>query len=308
MNSTRDAYLGLFYGCALGDSLGHPYEFVYGRIPYKYELTSNGSVSDDTEMMMALFTSIVTEDGWKRDKVIQAYTRWVGSGVFDLGVNTRNLFCDGICFPDKMVQLYEANMKSEKTRPIHLWTQSNGCLMRCMPLIFCTHETQQEDCALTNPHPTCLEASRLYFCMIEQCIQRTFTPILELASTIKSNDLREAISDAISLADLTQPGKRKVHQKRGWITHAIYFAVAMYHHSIQTFEEGMQFVIGCHLDSDTDTNAAIAGAILGCKLGFSNMIQEEKTAHMIDLINQPTSRPSIYQPRNITSYVDQLYK
>ena len=86
----QDILLGFFYGCVLGDALGMPYEFAYGRKPYVYSL-EEGNVSDDTEMMMALFTTIIEQNGWNRDKVIEAYCRWTGSGCVDVGINTRQL-------------------------------------------------------------------------------------------------------------------------------------------------------------------------------------------------------------------------
>jgi ADP-ribosyl-[dinitrogen reductase] hydrolase len=307
-NEYLDVLLGYFYGACLGDSVGIPYEFTYGRIPYYY--TSDGKVSDDTEMMLALFTCIVTNGAWKREKVIEAYTRWVGSGCFDVGVNTRQLFANGSCFPDKMVRMYEANIKAQIERPMHLWSQSNGCLMRCMPLLFCEESTRQADCELTNPHVTCVEAVKCYFMMIEQCIKERIQgrPRAKLTHTMVSSlDLQDAIKDALLVKDLTKSGQRNVSEKRGWVTHAIYFAAVMYHNEVKTMEEGLQFIIGCHLNSDTDTNACIAGALLGCKLGYEKLMKEENTSKMLtSILNYSSERPNCYHPKNIAEYIKSI--
>jgi hypothetical protein len=69
----------------------------------------------------------------------------------------------------------------------------------------------------------------------------------------------------------------------------------------------MNFIIGQHLDSDTDTNGAIAGAILGLRFGYTKLLEDNITAENIRLIrNTPGTRPQVYHPGRIDEIIDTL--
>jgi ADP-ribosyl-[dinitrogen reductase] hydrolase len=314
MQERKDKILGLLWGCALGDALGMPYEFTYGRYPYTDEIQANGNlpvgqVSDDTEMMMACLTSLYENKGqWIREKIIEAYSSWACSGVFDIGVNTRSLFMNHF----NVVKQYEANYQSMfQTQYRDKWSQSNGSLMRCMSLILCPKDEMRwlDDATLSNPHSTNLEASDLYFRLIYNILEgKDQNDKLSTAWSLNPA-IKTCIQDALSVSSFTEPGSRNVKTSRGWVLHGLYFAFVIYNNltKFTSMEDAAKFVIGLHLDSDTDTNAAIALSLLGCKLGYKNMMENKLTKQNLDLILQAqVQRPRIYHPKNINSIMDAL--
>ena len=94
----KDKLLGMMWGAALGDALGAHYEFRYGRIKYRDQLTNEmssleiGQVTDDTELLLALAHSIADVGHWDRDSVVKEYCNWATSDTFDIGNNTKQLF------------------------------------------------------------------------------------------------------------------------------------------------------------------------------------------------------------------------
>lgn len=305
-----DKIRGALWGVVLGDVLGHPYEFRGGK-EYKDEIVQNGemklgTVSDDTEMMLACFRSLFNNRGdldYDVSNTVYYYTHWATSEPWDIGYNTRTLFSNPI---DKYMLYYNASMKNIKNSPSSTWSQSNGCLMRCAPLILFNFERMvwRDDCALSNPHPICLEASDLYFEMLYMLLGVRSRKSLSLDWSVTSC-IREAISQVLNGED------RNVRVQRGWVVHGLYFAMKMYHNEYKTFSEGMREVIGEHLDSDTDTNAAIAGAILGCKLGYAKMNEDDVTKDNLRKIKgcstERTKRYPMYHPVCIDKYLQKLF-
>jgi len=301
-----DQVLGLLYGCALGDAMGLRFEFAYGREPYDTRLQPYGSVlagqvSDDTELMISLAQSIVKHHGYNEEETIKQYTAWVASQPFDMGVTTRTLFNSP---PFRAVEMYRANYKAMYTdRPVSTWSQSNGCLMRCMPLFALDEQARQKDCAVTNPHPHCMEANKVYFRMVENIINNGFTPIDE--SWSNTPVIQQVIQDV-----LDYPGvKRDVSKQRGWVCHGLYFACMMYQYPEQfnTFAKAMEFVISRHMDSDTDTNACIAGSIVGLRLGYQTLANEPIIQdNLKQIIECPSSRPDWLHPKHLQELAIEL--
>ena len=309
-NYQLDKIRGCLWGSVLGDVLGHPYEFSSIK-EYSDQIIQNGhmklgTVSDDTEMMLSLFRSIVNIDNkvsFSKDVTILNYTLWANSGPWDIGINTRNLFLNP---PEKYSLHYNHAMKIIKDKPSSTWSQSNGCLMRCTPLILFSYDKYmwREDCILSNPHHICIEASDLYFQMLfmilgvipfkQLSLEWSTTPVVQEAITQVLND-----------------EKRDVSKMRGWVIHGLYFAFMMFYKNFETFSDGMRAVIGDNLDSDTDTNAAIAGGILGCKLGFKQMNEEKVTKKNLKIIksckNDRTEKYPSYHPENIDKLLGKLF-
>ena len=313
----KDKLKGMLWGCALGDALGMPYEFMYGQYPFKLVIQQHnnlplGQISDDTEMMMALLQSVVLEKTYNRDKVIEAYCKWVASGPWDLGQNTAMLFRHTVMAhqgTSAYVRSYDIKMAEMSKQPQDRWSQSNGCLMRCMPLALFNeaYKVWVRDCMISNPHPICIEACTVYFKMIYYILkgENMQNPVHISWSSVP--EIQQAIQDVLVLKNLNAPGKRDVSKQRGWVVHALYFAMVMYQFPFTTIEQGMQFVIGHHLDSDTDTNGAIAAALLGCKLGYESMYNNEVTKHNIELIKGCNpQRPAEYHPKLIDILIEQV--
>jgi ADP-ribosyl-[dinitrogen reductase] hydrolase len=320
MIDQKDRLRGMLWGVALGDALGGPYEFKYGRIPYTECLQPGLSdyVTDDTEMTMALAQCLVENNGkYNADKAVLAYIHWVGSAPLDVGNNTKTLFRHPLTIDTAhALRKYRAVYHELVKEPLDRQSQSNGHLMRASPLgiLFVSHPKSVNpfgekwwltDTQLSNFHPTCVAAADVYFRMIFNLLHNIKSPAHVDWST--NEHVRRAISDALSVTDTKRPGPRRVNSQRGWTCHALYFAIVAYTYPFTSFTEAMSWIIGQHLDSDTDTNAAIAGAILGLRFGYVKLLNDPITAENIRLIrNTPGTRPQVYHPGRIDEIIDTL--
>lgn len=307
----RDKLLGAFYGLALGDALGVPHEFRYQKDKYtgilehlgkhqsrwfpQPQYTVVGQVSDDTEMTLALTKCIIDNKGWNRDEVIKAYQKWANS-TGRLGNNTRLLF-KGVKtvkgYENRYKKALDGTLKGMKYKNLGE-VQSNGSLMRCLPLIFVSGRELEEDIKLSNPNPVNIECGRVYINLMKQlfygrplCIQVSNAKVSE-SLRMKNRDLKNC---------------------GAWILHAIWCATTVLRTKM-TFGTAMDYII--NKEGDTDTNAAITGAMLGMKLGLKKMLECKRTKRNLEiLLNANTQhgdfpRPEEYTPQKIAGMVESL--
>lgn len=272
-----DRVMGMIIGHALGDALGAPHEFRYqkknytGKLEHDVVLLSKwqprdifppGSVTDDTQMALTLLNSLYEKEKYDEDDVIQSYIKWANSGVKMLGRNTRALF-KGI----KTVRGYR-NRHTKFFVGNDQVTQSNGSLMRAYPLVFV--DNTKQDCELTNPNAVNILCSMVYIGILKRILEDIpKNEILEWLGEIKGEpEVREAIQQGLNKLprNITEVGK-------GWVVHALYITIYSYVHIDNTVEMYKWIITQW---GDTDTNAAIAGAVKGLELGFQKVKEEQE--------------------------------
>ena len=166
-------------GHILGDVLGSPYEFKhnarasdeYSRI-IRYEIEAKkykgnekkygalGQPTDDTEMTMALLYSLKrSKYEYDVDRTLLSYMDFAVNGSGMLGTNTKKLFKyknEGTYFKHYETQFLNTDLTGV--------TQSNGTLMRCIPL--CEYSNIGDlyaDCMLSNPSMINIWMSHIYY-------------------------------------------------------------------------------------------------------------------------------------------------
>jgi ADP-ribosylglycohydrolase len=209
----------------------------------------------------------------------KAYVCWLNSSPFDCGMTVST----GL----------RGNPNNE--------SQANGALMRVSPLgIFCcgwdreqTSKFAQQDAALTHPHPVCLQANALFTMAIAEAISHGMDP-QQLYEQIKlwaakigvEKSLMKAIIDAADhppIDYLTQ---------QGWVLIAFQNALWQLLHA-NTLEDGV--VDSVMRGGDTDTNAAIAGALLGAIYGMQAI--PSQWADNILACRPESGQPNVRRPR-----------
>lgn len=255
---------GCLLGQLAGDSLGSLVEFRSAEsIRQQYpggvrELADGGTwntlagqPTDDSEMALALARTLVHEGRYDAHAVRAAYVDWLHTDPFDVG-NTVSAGLSG-----------HPNTQS----------QANGALMRISPLgIFCARRElaqalawAKDDAAFTHPHPICVQANQLFVAAIARAIRTGCPPadlygyIVEMAATMP---LATALSDAVRGAASAPPADYA--RQQGWVLIAFQNALWQLLH-VPTLEAGVVDTI--MRGGDTDTNAAIAGALLGAVYG-----------------------------------------
>jgi ADP-ribosyl-[dinitrogen reductase] hydrolase len=213
-----------------------------------------GQPTDDSEMALALARSIVEHEGLDAEAVLDAYREWRDSRPFDMGATTR-AGLDG--------------------RP-NAASQANGSLMRASPLAVLAHALPpdqaaalaRQDSALTHPSPVCGDAAAAFVVAAAHAIREGDGPRAAHAAALawaETAGAEPAVVERLRRAAREPPSPAECcGAKQGWVLLALHVAF----HALLHFEgPGEGVVWGVRLGGDTDTNAAITGALLGAVHG-----------------------------------------
>jgi len=277
---------GCLLGQLAGDALGSLVEFQAAdeiRRTYPNSVreladggtwnTIAGQPTDDSEMALMLARMLVEQRRYDADQARQAYSFWLNSGPFDCG----------------------STVRSGLTGQPNLASQANGAMMRISPLgIFGANydlrqvaEWARQDAVVTHPNPVCLQANALFAMAIAHSVS-TGCGCQELYRHIEAwareMDAEVTLRESISGASMAPPSDY-LHQQ-GWVLIAFRNALWQLLHA-RNLEDGVVDTV--MRGGDTDTNAAITGALLGAVYG-----REGVPVQWVDKIL--TCRPEAGQP------------
>lgn len=283
---------GCLMGQTAGDSLGSLTEFmspaeIRGKYPDGPRRLENGGVwgtlagqpTDDSEMALVLARYLAEAEEYDPREVWRGYVAWLDSDPFDLGTTIGNAL---------------------RGRPSPT-SQANGALMRVSPLgVFGASRSwkevdrwAREDAALTHPHPVCLQANALYACLVAEAVRgggpsaRLYEYVLDLA---ERNPLEPSLRKALDAAATRPPEDYETHQ--GWVLVAFQNALWQLLHAAG-FEQGVVDTV--MRGGDTDTNAAICGALLGAVYGLEAVPLQWREAVLS--CRPERGRPGVRRPR-----------
>jgi ADP-ribosylglycohydrolase len=217
-----------------------------------------GQPTDDSEMALALARSLAERGRYDREAVKAAYLDWFGSNPFDCGRTVAHALRGGF-----------RNSES----------QANGALMRVSPLgILGANDDvspnelvawAEQDAALTHAHPVCRQANVLFVEALAWAIRHGAVPDEIYRAMLARADalqVERSLSEALRDAAHAPPPDYLEHQ--GWVIVALHNAVWQLLHAPNA-EEGIVDTV--MRGGDTDTNAAIAGALLGAVYGYHDL-------------------------------------
>jgi hypothetical protein len=181
--------------------------------------------------------------------------------------------------------------------------------MRCSPLFMYSDDIITEDCSLTNPNPFNIEININYCSALFQLYQGKDPLIVyeNIKANIKSETIRKR------LRSIENDKMVDVTVLKGHCLHAFGFAMKSMIKP-RSFSEEMQFIIRDHPRSDTDTNAAIAGAMIGMKIGFAELMKDPVTKENWNILqnadtkNGEFPRPDEYHPKLLPQLVKEHLK
>ena len=270
--------LGRAHGCLLGqlagDALGSLVEFRsaawiaehHGEGPEQLVDggtwdTIAGQPTDDSELAMALGRSIIRCGGYDPDDAARAYAWWFGTDPHDIGGTTAQALAaidPGAASPAAL-----ARAAASRT------SQANGSLMRASPLaiwgarlepgVLARHAA--DDSTLTHPHEVCQSACAAFTVAVAHAIRTGAGP--REVHAVAFAHASGAAQDIIGAA-ATAPPERCDGAHKGWVLIALRNAFYELLHA-PTLEAGIVQTV--HRGGDTDTNACIAGALLGAVHG-----------------------------------------
>lgn len=288
--------LGRAQGCLLGqlagDALGSLVEFqspddILREYPDGVRELADGGTwntiagqpTDDSEMALMLARMLAEHGRYDCEAARLAYVFWLDSGPFDCGSTVAGGL-RGRHNPD---------------------SQANGAMMRVSPLgIFGANyeldqvaEWARQDAAITHVHEVCQQANALYAMAIAHAVREgcdalsLYGRIVGWATDMEADDsLLNAISGAAEApsADYTD--------LQGWVLIAFQNALWQLLNA-ENLEQAVIDTVMC--GGDTDTNAAIAGALLGAIYGRSAI--PDQWAHCVLNCRPDASQPHVFRPR-----------
>ncbi len=276
---TLDRAIGCLLGQVIGDSLGSLVEFQpAAAIAWAYPAgvrdlrdggtwnTLAGQPTDDSELALALARTLVGRPCYDAEAVAEAYGRWFASAPFDRGHTTARALGAAARAPAGKAEA--ARAAADRT------SQANGSLMRVAPIGVWAGSPEaaaaaaMADSTLSHPHPVCATACGAYAAAIAAGIAGADRAGMQQTArevAIAAGKDGEPVAATLDKAAGGAPPVDFQHQM-GWVLTALGNA---FFHLATTADPVEALVRTVGAGGDTDTNAAIAGALLGAAEGRS---------------------------------------
>jgi ADP-ribosyl-[dinitrogen reductase] hydrolase len=315
-----DRALGCMLGMVIGDSLGSQVEFqMAAEIAAKYPdgvrdladspvwKTLAGQPTDDSELGLALARSLVRMGRYDPEDAAAAYGRWYASEPFDCGHTTALAFA-----PAAAAMAGKAQAARDQA---DRGSQSNGSLMRIAPIGVWANDPDEaarlasEDSALSHPHPVCRAACACFAAAISAALSGADRrAMMETALRVADS----AGTSAAPVAGVLRQAAAGVapaefQHQMGWVLIAL--QNAFFHLAAGTAMEPALIETAGH-GGDTDTNAAIAGALLGAADGRASLparwVMPVLTCRPDPGLHPARPRPDEYWPDDLLDLTEAL--
>jgi len=299
---------GCLLGQLAGDALGSLVEFetpdeIRKSYPNGVRLLADGGTwdtiagqpTDDSEMALLLARSLVSRGTYDVDAARAAYCFWLNSGPFDCGATIA------------------AGLQG---RP-NPHSQANGAMMRIAPLgIFGARfplaqvaEWARRDAGITHPNFLCQQANALFTTAIAHAVKTGPTPAELYQFMLQQAEQMAVEADLLAVmrgAASKPPPEYLLHQ--GWVQIAFPNALWQLLHAVN-LEEALVDTV--QRGGDTDTNAAICGALLGAVYGSGTIPDQWQQAVLncrpkAGKLGVKRPRPELFWPVDALELASQL--
>jgi ADP-ribosyl-[dinitrogen reductase] hydrolase len=281
-----DRVCGAVLGSAIGDALGAPYEFGIAKLGPEGPKMIGGGLgnfapgewTDDTTMAWCILDVAATGADLRDDEALTQIARnfraWYDTRPPDMGNQTRTILAAVGAEPTAASMT--ATSYDLHARTGH--TGGNGSLMRTAPVALpylddpaALVEAARTVGALTHYDPHAQEACVLWSLAIRHAILHAELDI-RAGLAYLGDDAASYWTERLDEAESSEPGR---FRPNGWAVTALQAAwsaivrtpIPTDGHACRHLADGMTTAIG--IGDDTDTVAAIAGALLGARWGAS---------------------------------------
>lgn len=284
-----DRACGVLLGAAVGDALGAGYEFGSATYDGWPEMIGGGlgnfepgEWTDDTAQTVAIAqvaaTGLDLASAEALDGIAAGFARWYADGPSDVGIQTSGVLSRA----GRDATGQEMTIAARELHEFSGRSAGNGSLMRTAPVAL-AHLTGSESelvsaamavSALTHYDPLAGEGAALWCLMIRHAVLHGEFPI--------ASDVLPHLPNVAYWADVLAKAEDSVPSEfgtNGWVVGALQAAWSSITHTPMPADQACRHLqntlasaIG--IGNDTDTVAAIAGALVGAKWGASGIPQE----------------------------------
>ncbi len=290
---------GCLLGAVAGDSLGSLVEFKSSReisllhpVPEDFNLTDggvwgtlSGQPTDDTELALMLARSILRAGKYDADEAALAYAFWHDSHPFDEGGTTRAALA-GISRRAADVSPSSAALRGAATRSE---SEANGALMRLAPLpVYAMFQPREnivawamQDASLTHANPVCALSNAAFAVAIVSLLRGDAgeTAWRNAIDAVRDLGLRNLSKYSVTVVSALEAAAQGF--PRDYESHMGHVLLCL-HNAFSCLLSGLGLVEGIRKSAlaggDTDTNAAVAGALLGAACGENELPSAWKAA------------------------------
>lgn len=281
MQAIKSKIMGSLYGQAIGDALGLGSEFMtkeqvrknYPDGLKRYDQIiqdahrrrwAKGAWTDDTDMMLCILYAF--HDGrFDIHKVAENFKAWADGEPMGIGAHTFKVLAMGdyVDMPEECSRLWwELSRKR---------SAANGALMRTSVVGLAPSDVvsqAEKICKLTHYDPRCVGSCVIATSIINNLVwhnrELSFDDITAIGEKYDER-IREWVELAYNSEHISELNLDETYSI-GYTLRTLSAALWCYWHA-QSFESGLLAVV--NEGGDTDTNGAIACAVLGAKYGYN---------------------------------------
>lgn len=324
LDQIEGALLALACGDALGCNLetltkeqiqqqvGRQTEIVGGRTRNDFYNWPKGSVTDDTEMTLVMAESLIAKPQWDVWDCLQRFVRWFQGNPQGLGKTTIVALKKAATLNPDSVNPELADFASgAKLSWETLRSAGNGSVMRCSPIgiLYAKHpeklkQASIESCRITHEAPVCQATTLAYTRIMAAVMNQQINNNEQLTQLLNKTADEVASIDEETAAVLRRIPSQAIERlnPKGSSLNAMEVSLWAFYH-LDNLEEALITLV--NLGGDTDTNAAVAGALFGAQYGLdavperwrSVLLDKEKlsstarqlmnTKMQLDAVNSP---------------------
>ncbi|MCL6471984.1 MAG: ADP-ribosylglycohydrolase family protein [Firmicutes bacterium] len=282
MKRTVDRFIGCLLGLAIGDALGSRLEGYAPEAVKRSKASmdefldelwqwSRGRWTDDTKMAVALAESIVESGGFNPEQAAKKYLEWYRSG--DLrGIG--NITRQSLANLERGSTWQESGIKAD-------WAAGNGTAMRVAPIglldmnnIARLREDARNDAIITHNNHEAINGSIAVAYAIARIVKDDIDStklIYDVVDFIEPSDVLLRLEEAQKLFEQGSFADYALSElgTSGYVVETVASSFFCFISSPDNFEGAIYSAI--RGGNDTDTIAAITGALSGAYLGFEGI-------------------------------------
>jgi ADP-ribosyl-[dinitrogen reductase] hydrolase len=267
---------GALLGLVAGNQLGVPTERLGTAAAIRQAFPNgvrdlapppkNSPYDDDAAMTLLLGESLLACNGFDATDVAGRWVKWMKVDGRGIGITTRR----ALTLIDRGKEPFEAGRLAHQENPGR--SAGNGSVMRCLPVALRYHDeierlirVSTQQAAITHADERCTWAAAAVNLAVRELLHGNIYFIDEVLHRIGDRAPRP-LRDAIHRVPREGEGDLPIAVEReaGYVVHCVEIAFWFVTHD-RTLEEALIYL--AQAGGDTDTNAAVAGALLGARYG-----------------------------------------